>query len=101
MAAYGIARSHASTYELDHIVDLAAGGSSDVRNLYPEPNNDAGHFAHTSFIHNDKDAVADYSHAAICVGKVTVTRVQRAIAANWTTAVQALGLPPIPASYRG
>ncbi len=101
MAAYGISWSHAHSYELDHIVDLAAGGSSDVRNLYPEPNNDTGRFARTSFVHNDKDAVEDYTHAAICAGKVAMTRVQKAIAANWATAVQPLGLPPIPASYRG
>ncbi len=38
MAAYGISWSQASKYELDHLVELNAGGASDYRNLWPEPN---------------------------------------------------------------
>jgi hypothetical protein len=55
----------------------------------------------SSYVHNDKDAVEDYTYQAICARKTTVTAVQKAMAADWTTAVAALGLPPIPANYRG
>jgi len=33
LAAYGISRSHTREYELDHLLDLASGGSSAVQNL--------------------------------------------------------------------
>lgn len=99
MAAYGLSVGDEGKYELDHLVELNAGGASDVRNLWPEPNT-LLRFAGTAFIHNDKDAVEQYTFHAICQGKVTVSAVQRAIAADWTSAVRTLGLPPIPDSYR-
>jgi hypothetical protein len=101
MAAYGISWSQASNFELDHLVPENAGGSSDVRNLFPEPNTDAGRHARSEYVHNDKDAVESWSHTSVCKGKTTVTSVRQAMAANWTTAVQVLGLPPISANYRG
>lgn len=100
LAAYGVPTSRVGDYELDHLVELNAGGASDVRNLWPEPNT-FKQFHATTFIHNDKDAVEDYTFQAICDRKVTVSAVQRAMAADWTTAVATLGLPPIPSSYRG
>lgn len=95
MAAYGIPLSQMRNYELDHLVDLAAGGASDVRNLWPEPNI-TREYAASSYVHNDKDAVESYTRTAICDGKVTVTAVQAAIASDWTTAVSKLGLAPMP-----
>ncbi len=96
MAAYGIPVSQMRNYELDHLIDLAAGGASDVRNLWPELN--ITHMVSAStYVHNDKDAVESYTRTAICDGKVTVSAVQAAIATDWTTAVSKLGLPPMPA----
>jgi hypothetical protein len=100
LAAYGIPASRIGDYELDHLIDLAAGGASDVRNLWPEPNT-FSRFQPSQFVHNDKDAVESYTFHAICDRKVTVTAVQNAIAGDWTTAVATLGLPPIPADYQG
>lgn len=101
LAAYGIPASEIGKYELDHLIDLAAGGASDVRNLWPELDQDAGLFKRGTFVHNDKDAVESYTFHAVCAGKVTVSSVQVAIVANWSTAVARLGLPPIPADYQG
>jgi hypothetical protein len=100
LAAYGIPESQIGTYELDHLIDLAAGGASDVRNLWPEPNT-FSQFQSSAFVHNDKDAVESYTYHAICAHKVTVAAVQNAIATDWTTAVAKLGLPPMPATYHG
>jgi hypothetical protein len=100
MAAYGIPESRIGDYELDHLVALNDGGASDLRNLWPEPNTTAL-YRPSSYVHNDKDAVEDYTYQAICDGETTVTAVQKAMAANWTTAVATLGLPAIPAGYRG
>jgi hypothetical protein len=38
LAACGIPAGQISHYELDHLIDLGAGGASDLRNLWPEPN---------------------------------------------------------------
>jgi len=100
LAAYGIPASQISQYELDHLIDLAGGGASDVRNLWPEPNT-FQQFKASAFVHNDKDAVEAYTFHAICDGKVSVTAAQNAMATDWTTAVTVLGLPPVPADYKG
>ncbi len=100
LAAYGIARSHTHEYELDHVLDLASGGSSSVQNLFPQPNvlkTGAG----SAYVHNDKDRVEAYTFHALCAGKVTLAAVQQAMTSNWTTAVKTLGLPMIPAGYTG
>lgn len=100
LAAYGIPARRIGDYELDHLVELASGGASDVRNLWPEPNT-FRRFHRGSYVRNDKDVVEAYTFHAICDGKVTVTAVQKAMASNWTTAVTVLRLPPIPSGYRG
>jgi hypothetical protein len=100
MAAYGIPASKLGDYELDHLIALNDGGASDIHNLWPEPNTST-RYRPSLYIHNDKDAVEDYTYQAICAHKTTVTAVQKAMAADWTTAVTALWLPPIPAHYRG
>jgi len=100
MAAYGISAAQVSGYELDHLVELNAGGASDVRNLWPEPDT-FSQFHQSAFIHNDKDAVEEYTFTALCQHKTTVSAIEAAMAADWTTAVAKLGLPPIPASYKG
>jgi hypothetical protein len=100
LAAYGIPAAQIGGYELDHLVDLAGGGASDVRNLWPEPNT-FNQFKGSAFVHNDKDAVEAYTFHAICAGTVSVTAVQNAMATDWSTAVATLGLPPIPADYKG
>jgi hypothetical protein len=101
MAAYGIPWSQASKYELDHLVELNAGGASDTRNLWPEPNVLGNGTIGTAFVHNDKDAVEAYTFHALCAGKIQLGALQRAVAINWATAVHVLGLPPIPTGYRG
>lgn len=85
---------------MDHLVELAAGGTSDVRSLWPEPNL-LYEATGGAFIRNDKDQVEAYLFHAECAGRVQLASAQQALAANWTTAVATLGLPPIPASYRG
>jgi hypothetical protein len=95
LAAYGIPAAQVSNYELDHLVELAAGGASDTRNLWPEPNT-LTMYKGSAFVHNDKDNVEAYTFRAICAGNVTPTAVQQAMATDWTTAMSVLGLPSIP-----
>jgi hypothetical protein len=68
--------------ELDHLVSLELGGSNDATNLWPE-------YPPTP---NPKDKVENALHAAICDGRVKLAAAQNAIASNWQTAEQVLGL---------
>ncbi|WP_426513430.1 hypothetical protein ACPPVO_24170 [Dactylosporangium sp. McL0621] len=59
LAACGIPAAQISSYELDHLIDLAGGGASDIRSLWPEPNT-FQLYKGSEFVHNDKDAVEAY-----------------------------------------
>ncbi|WP_336854055.1 HNH endonuclease [Sinomonas albida] len=86
MAAYGIPASESSKYELDHLVPLADGGASDIRNLWPEPNTFAsGKPSASSFVHNDKDQVEEDAFSALCAGTASLASIQRTMATDWTT----------------
>ena len=86
--AYGYNGSFA-TAELDHLVPLGVGGDpNDARNLWLEPNDDPRATTNA----NSKDDVEDALHDAVCAGRVGLAEAQRAIAANWTTALAVLGL---------
>ena len=73
---------HSKKTELDHLVSLELGGANDAVNLWPE-------YPPTP---NPKDKVENALHAAVCDGRVKLTAAQNAIAANWQTAEQVLGL---------
>jgi hypothetical protein len=78
-----------STAELDHLVPLGVGGDpNDPRNLWLEPNDDPRATSNA----NGKDDVEDVLHDAVCAGRVGLGEAQRAIAADWTTALAVLGL---------
>jgi hypothetical protein len=74
-----------STTEYDHLISLEVGGTNATSNLWPEPNatNAAG-------VNNPKDPVENQLHTAICSGKISLVDAQKAIATNWTTALNAI-----------
>ncbi len=68
---------------------LGLGGDpNDVRNLWLQPNDDAGATTNT----NGKDGVEATLQAAVCDRRVGLVEAQRAIAANWVAALADLGL---------
>lgn len=85
-----------SDYELDHLIPLGLGGSSDSRNLWPELNvGDPGQFDHSNpYGNNAKDGVESRLHTAVCNGEVELAQAQEAIATNWFTALTRLGVAP-------
>lgn len=87
MAAYGV-KVPIGTVELDHLVPLELGGANDVANLWPEPSDLPGHA-----YRNTKDTVEFALNRAVCLGKVTLSAAQNAIATNWTTALAMLNVP--------
>ena len=87
--AYGITAG--TTSELDHLVPLELGGANDAANLWPE----------VGSLPNPKDHVENALHDAVCSGQVALHAAQRAIARNWETALQRLGISgtaPAPSS---
>jgi hypothetical protein len=84
LAAYGVPASQISDYELDHLVPESAGGSSSTYNLWPEPNDDAGHYPRSEYVANDKDELEHRAWEALCDHQAKLRRTQRAMATNWT-----------------
>jgi hypothetical protein len=77
--------------EYDHLISLQLGGDpNDARNVWVEPA-DPGH-KRGSGVNNLKDPVETKLHTAVCARKVTLAAAQKAIAADWTTALSRLGL---------
>lgn len=83
MKAYGYPSSARAQIQLDHLIPLEAGGSSDVSNLWPQrdPKN-----------YRAKDKIEDQLHAAICSGKVKLAVAQSVISGDWTTALHKAGI---------
>ena len=69
MAAYGVTQSG----ELDHLIPLELGGSSDVRNLWPE----------VGPIPNPKDRVENELRDWVCSGRIKLAVAQQEIAKDW------------------
>jgi hypothetical protein len=81
---YGIPRGHRKGLRIDHLIPLEAGGSNDVRNLWPQT------FAES----RQKDEVENALHEAVCYQHtLTLAAAQAAIARNWTATP--VGLPAI------
>ncbi|MGV9365578.1 ATP-binding protein [Amycolatopsis sp. NPDC003731] len=79
--SYGLAPSDKGEY--DHLISLELGGApDDPRNLWVEPGK----------IPNPKDAVENKLHSAVCSGLIQLAPAQKAIAGNWVTAFDTVGL---------
>jgi len=84
LAAYGVPGSKIGEYELDHVVSVSLGGSSSTYNLWPEPNVDAGRYARSEYVANDKDEIEHRAWEAVCDYQDKLGRTQRTMATNWT-----------------
>jgi hypothetical protein len=87
MVAYGEPAATRATTELDHLIPLELGGSDDTSNLWPEPSDLPG-----QGFRNSKDTVEAALNTAVCHHRITLAAARRAIAADWTTARQKLGV---------
>jgi hypothetical protein len=64
-------------YEEDHLISLELGGSpTDPRNLWPEPYSPKPGA-------REKDVVEAYLHKRVCMGVMTLSEAQTAIATDW------------------
>ncbi|MCF3106868.1 hypothetical protein IPZ58_35690 [Streptomyces roseoverticillatus] len=77
--------------EYDHLISLQLGGDpNDPRNLWVQPPS-PGH-QEGKGPNNPKDAVETKLKNAICSGKTDLVKAQQAIARDWTTALDAVGV---------
>lgn len=64
------------SYEIDHLVPLALGGSNETANLWPKSAEPFPGFY-------EKNLAGDYLHEEVCDGKIALTVAQEQIAKNW------------------
>jgi len=77
--SYGISDPAPNAYELDYLVSPEIGGSTDVRNLWPQSYAGAWN-AHL------KDALEDHLYELVCTGQVDLLTAQRDVATDWIAA---------------
>ncbi|MBV9390031.1 MAG: HNH endonuclease [Chroococcidiopsidaceae cyanobacterium CP_BM_ER_R8_30] len=78
---YGISNRRPREYTIDHLIPLELGGSNEIRNLWPEPNQGPNN-AH------DKDELENVLHEQVCAGNIPLEQAQQEIQSNWTSAYQ-------------
>ncbi len=96
-AAYDIAYPPPTgTYELDHLIPLALGGSNAAANLFSEARDPAPGF-------KEKDVVEVYLYEEMCAGRIPLVSAQAQVATNWLAVYQALNptdITRLKAKYR-
>jgi hypothetical protein len=77
---YGLTDAKPEAYEVDYLITPELGGSSDIRNLWPQPYSSSVWNAHV------KDALEERLHQMVCAGEIDLETAQRDISANWILA---------------
>lgn len=80
-AAYGIPWADRAKYEADHLIPLCAGGANDIRNIWPQPLEQA----------HVKDKLEEESKRRICRGEITPEAAQAMFETDWTKGERANG----------
>jgi hypothetical protein len=81
---YGVAYPEPrGSYEVDHLIPLALGGSNEISNLFLEPAAPAPGF-------KEKDVVEVYLHDEVCAGRVNLALAQGQIARDWLSVYNGL-----------
>jgi hypothetical protein len=62
--------------EVDHLILLELGGSNDLKNLWPQPDQPRPGWG-------DKDQLENELHGEVCSGKMALADAQQCIASNW------------------
>jgi|SRR6187402_3179824 len=81
MEEYGLPRGRANqNYQIDYLVNPQLGGTSDLKNLWPEPEHEGVWNARA------KDELEKHLHKMVCDRTVDLTVAQREIATDWIAA---------------
>jgi hypothetical protein len=62
--------------EVDHLIPLELGGSNDIKNLWPQPDDPRPGDA-------EKDQLENDLHAHVCKGGISLADAQKCISSNW------------------
>ncbi len=79
-AEYGVSGTQTGAYEVDYLITPALGGSSDIKNLWPQPYSGSVWNAYI------KDALEDHLRGMVCSGELDLATAQHEIAGNWIAA---------------
>lgn len=79
---YGIDRPTPETYELDFLIPPTLGGTSDEKNLWPQPK---GRIAWNAEI---KNALEEHLRELVCNRTITIEEARNALAKDWIVAYQ-------------
>lgn len=71
------------SYEVDHLIPLAIGGSNDIANLFPEAASPKPGF-------REKDLVEVFLQGEVCAGRADLKVAQAAIANDWMSIYEKL-----------
>ncbi|MDE1177380.1 MAG: zf-HC2 domain-containing protein [Edaphobacter sp.] len=75
---YGLsARSKQKNFQVDYLISPQLGGTSQIRNLWPEP------YERTIWNARVKDALEDRLHMLVCKREIELSDAQHAIATDW------------------
>jgi hypothetical protein len=77
---YGVIPSRPDAYQVDYLISPRLGGAIDIRNLWPEPNQNAVWNAQV------KDQLEDRLHNMVCHGDVDLATAQHDISTDWIAA---------------
>lgn len=77
---YGIRNAPTADYQIDYLIAPGLGGTSDIRNLWPEPR------FNTRWNAAAKDQLEGFLHQSVCSGKIPLTLAQQELASNWISA---------------
>jgi hypothetical protein len=80
LSEYGIRHAPRADYQIDYLIAPGLGGTSDIRNLWPEPR------FHTRWNAAAKDQLEGFLHQSVCSGKMPLTMAQRELAGDWISA---------------
>jgi hypothetical protein len=77
---YGMSAARPQNFEVDFLITPELGGSSDIRNLWPEPYRAPVWNAHV------KDQLEDRLRDMVCNGEIDLGTAQRDISTDWIVA---------------
>ena len=77
---YGMQNAPEKDYQVDYLIAPELGGTSDLRNLWPES------YSSTVWNANVKDALEDRLHELVCERKIDLATAQHDLATDWISA---------------
>lgn len=95
IAAYGYSTYAIENFDLDHLVPLELGGDpTALANLWPEPwEAKEARLVPRGWGAESKDVLEAYLRSAVCNGRMTLADARSAIAGDWITEANKVGIP--------